>query len=66
MENQETEEKEKVAKIAEMVRSDEPIDDDSEVLALSDSDTEAKSLASDSEEEKDKTELISAAFNVST
>ncbi|XP_063906975.1 protein unc-13 homolog 4B isoform X3 [Zophobas morio] len=64
VENQETEEKEKVAKIAEMVRSDEPIDDDSEVLALSDSDTEAKSLASDSEEEKDKTELISAAFNI--
>jgi hypothetical protein len=64
VENRETEEKEKVAEIAARIRADESIDSEELILAA-DADAEVKSLASDLEEEKDKSELISAAFNVS-
>ncbi|EEZ97425.2 BAI1-associated protein 3-like Protein [Tribolium castaneum] len=65
-ENRESEEKRKVEQIAECLRSDECASTDTEFVASSgDSDNEAKSLSSDSEDEKDKTDLISAAFNFS-
>ncbi|XP_044262026.1 protein unc-13 homolog 4B isoform X2 [Tribolium madens] len=65
-EDRESEEKRKVEEIAECLRSDECVSTDTEFIASSsDSDNEAKSLSSDSEvEEKDKTDLISAAFNI--
>jgi BAI1-associated protein 3 len=63
VENRETEENEKVAEIAARIRADESIDSEELILAA-DADAEVKSLASDLEEEKDKTELISAAFNI--
>ncbi|RZC32407.1 unc-13 -like, partial [Asbolus verrucosus] len=59
------EEKQEVAEIAARIRNNESIDkDENETAAAVESDMEAKSLASDSEEEKDKTELILVAWNI--